>query len=277
MIDDSNRIEFEETIRYYLKHFISDFRLLPVIAGELEFYTKEHSSIENLQKILPSLSITKEDGHNQFEIQFSPKTNPLEFIEELYRAKELLHDIAIFDGKPFENQPGSGLHIHINFLDQNYNNVFEKQNGKNPKVLGYVVAGLLRFMKESCVFFAPAQNDYLRYSVESMNSPSTISWGVNNRTASLRITTMEKGPRRIEHRVASSNAEAKKVVAAIFAASYFGLTQKIYPQEPTYGRSFDPQYNLEKLPKTLEEAEGLFMEGGMYNLLITKINQTESQ
>ena len=264
------QVSFQKTIEYYCKKFAQEFQLIPIIGCELEFYTIKKTSLQKLQQLVSknkTISVIDEQGKNQFELLFSPTNDLIKLIETIYHSKELLKTVALFDAKPFEEEPSSALHIHINFLDTNLNNIFEKQNGKNPKILGYVIGGLLHLMKESCIFFAPDKEAYKRYTIESMNTPATISWGINNRTAALRITTMEKGPRRIEHRVASSNAAPEKVIAAILAASYIGINRKIHPQEPTYGKTFDPQYNLKKLPQSLEEAQSLMLQSDLYHLL----------
>ena len=100
-----------------------------------------------------------------------------------------------------------------------------------------------------------------------MTTPSSVSWGVNNRTTAIRITPRERGARRIEHRLSSANADLEKVISAIFASIHIGIKEKIIPQEPIYGNAFDEQYTAEKLPQSLEEAQVLFMQGRFYKLL----------
>jgi len=264
----SNKIAFNDVITYYIKKFYSELKIIPVLGSELEFYTKKKSSIEILSKIIANkkIKVIEEEGKNQFELLMPATLRPFEMIDLINKAKESLKDVALFNAKPFSDQPSSSLHIHINFLDETGANLFERKNEKNTNIFLYSIGGLLHLMKESCIFFAPSVEDYQRFSIESMHTPSNISWGVNNRTTALRITTMEKGPRRIEHRLSSSNASPDAAIALVLAAMYFGIQNKINPPEPTYGKAFDPQYILEKLPQTLEEAQIAMMHSKICDL-----------
>lgn len=269
MIDLKTDINFKKIIEFYSNSFIQELYIMPVIGGEIEFYTKKKTSIKKLKDIIQNDNVTvvEEEGKNQFELHITPTTNVVNFIETLESAKNSLKDIALFDTKPFDKEPTSSLHIHINFLNQDRYNLFQKKEGKNRRILAYSLGGLLSLMKESCIFFAPTQNCYIRYNTTSMTTPSSVSWGVNNRTTAIRITPRERGARRIEHRLSSANADLEKVISAIFASIHIGIKEKIIPQEPIYGNAFDEQYTAEKLPQSLEEAQVLFMQGRFYKLL----------
>lgn len=269
MIDLKTAIDFRKIIEFYSNSFIHELCIIPVIGGEIEFYTKKKTSIKKLKDIIQhdNVTVVEEEGKNQFELHILPTTNAINFIEILESVKKSLKDLALFDTKPFDKEPTSSLHIHINFLNQNGYNLFQRKEGKNPKILAHSLGGLLSFMKESCVFFAPTQNCYIRYNTVSMTTPSSVSWGINNRTTAIRITPRERGARRIEHRLSSANADLEKVISAILASIYVGIKEKIIPQEPIYGNAFDEQYTAEKLPQNLEEAQVLFMQGRFYNLL----------
>jgi glutamine synthetase len=266
-----SNIDFKKILSRYEDLFLHDFNIVPVVGCELEFYSKIPEP-----KLYKSISteISPEEGDNQFELKFSPVKSLAKLVENIESAKKELQDIAIFSTTPHTNQPSSGMHIHINFLDAEQKNIYTRTNSKTPKTLAYSIGGLLHTMEESCVFFAPTQNSYKRFINPSMTTPSKISWGINNRTAAIRVTPMEKGPRRIECRIASSNAEPAKVIAAILAGIHLGLTEKIIPQEPTYGICSDPQYRLKDLPKSLEEAKKLAMQGNVSSLLASILAET---
>ncbi|MCH9690419.1 MAG: glutamine synthetase [Gammaproteobacteria bacterium] len=265
-------INFGSLIEHYTKAFIENFHIIPVLGCELEFYTKEQSSIEDLKLALSNqgIKLSKEEGKNQYELQF-PHTNQINsLISSIENAKRNLKKLATFESEPYSEEPTSAMHIHLNFLDQEANNIFDRKNGKNPAILGYAVGGLLKTMKESCIFFSPNTGDYARYTKRSMNTPSNISWGVNNRTTAIRITPRESGFRRIEHRLPSANASPEKVIAAILVSTYTGIKEKLIPMEPIYGNAFDSQYKLEKLPQNLKEAQAEFMQG-TFHLELTSV------
>lgn len=250
----SENLDFRKILSEFNFVFFNSFGLTPVVGCELEFYSDE--SKEYLQEFAKdnNVEISEEDGENQFEIKFAPTKDLVQLADTVSQIKTKMQNFANFSAKPYDDKPSSGLHVHINFLDKNGKNVYERKNSKTPKVLAYSIGGLLEIMEESCVLFAPHEDSYKRFTTYCLNSPSKVSWGVNNRTAAIRITPMEKGVRRMECRVASACADSSKVLTAIMSGIYFGIANRIVPQEPTYGLCNDPQYNLKCLPVSLEEA-----------------------
>ena len=60
-------------------------------------------------------------------------------------------------------------------------------------------------MPASMALFAPSLNSYRRFQPD-MFAPVNRRWGVNNRSAGLRIPMSPGDARRIEHRVAGADA-----------------------------------------------------------------------
>ncbi len=262
-------INFKEKIKEYIAKFADEFSIHPIIGCELEFYVSNNDVIELIkEKIvidLPLIEIESEQGNNQFEIKFLPSKNILQLISDFNNVKEKLKKIAsknntkiYFDAKPFIDQPGSAIHIHLNFLDKNSRNVFAKQAGQESDYLLFTIGGLIDIIKESMLFFAPKQKSYDRY-VKSMSTPIVIAWGGNNRTTAIRIPPGNKGPRRVEHRVPCADADIAATIAIILFGAYHGITMKILPPIKIFGNAFDTQYQLEKLPINIENISQLFI------------------
>ncbi len=260
------------------KRLVEDTGLQPIIATEIEFYFASVVDDEWLAKIsseirsakIPAGEITKEKGEFQYEVALLPSPTPAMAAENLLRLKKILASYgADFTPKPHENQPGSGLHIHISLLDKDGKNVFEKSGDEEEtEIMLHSIGGLLATMKESMVFFAPNEESYKRFNVPAYNkqsetynnSPVNVSWGGNNRTTAVRIPTSTVNPsmRHIEHRVAGTDADPFMVIAVILAGIHHGITQTIDPGEKIYGNAYEPQYRLELLPKSLVEATQVF-------------------
>jgi glutamine synthetase len=260
--------QFKSLIKKFIQIFGEKFAIKPVIGLEIEFYIKNAKDVKLIEQHLLNKNLryklTKESGDNQFEIQLAPSTQIIKKIEELNLIKKVIleHQGATFVAKPFSDQPGSALHLHLNFLNSQHQNIFEKTTEQEPILLQHVVAGLLHTLPEAMYFLAPNNDDYDRY-IPSIETPSTISWGNNNRTVAIRIPAKESGKRRIEHRVASANSNPFAVCAIIFAGCIYGLQNKLIPTEKIYGNAYLSLYNLEPLPKNLESS---------YNYLITRKN-----
>ena len=92
---------------------------------------------------------------------------------------------ATFMAKPYGDQSGSGLHIHLSLLDGQGRNLFgETPDGERQ--LGHAVRGLQDLMAESMLVFAPNANSYRRLRPLTY-APTAPTWGWNNRTVALRI------------------------------------------------------------------------------------------
>lgn len=224
--------------------------LSSVLGVELEFYLEQ---VKNLQLIIHKCqrecslfaTITEEKGKNQFEVQTKPTSDIAELILEMNSIKNIIiNSGGDFSAKPFLNQPGNALHIHINLLDQAGRNLF-----MDKEYLLYSISGLCAAMKSSMVVFAPQVECYQRFQYPDSNTPTTISWGYNNRTTALRVIE-----NRIEHRVPCANSNIEAVIAEILIATYCGLKAKNNPMGSIYGIASDNNYNAKLLPMTLSEA-----------------------
>lgn len=258
--------KLKDIIKKLLSRFHNEFAMKPVIGIEIEFYVSDEADIALIKHALIkaglNCNLAKEIGENQYEIQLPHSTQILSKLDDCNKIKKTILDIkgSNFHAKPFTDRPGNAFHLHLNFLDQNHKNLFEKSNDQESVLLLHVVAGLLETLPEAMYFLAPNEADYARY-IPSIETPSKISWGNNNRSVAIRIPGKESGARRLEHRVATADANPLAVCAAILAGGLYGLEKKLIPPEKIYGNAYLTQYGLKSLPKNLSTS---------YNNLITE-------
>ncbi len=250
-----------------------------IVGIEQEFYIypkqKDLDIYEYLKQVLspyPFFYLEKEKGHNQFEVQITQTDNPLTMADMVIMLRQILgghkkddspYEIS-FHAKPQKNEPGSSMQVHINVIDKQGHNLFQKDNEKESPILMQSIAGLLELMPASMQFFAPYEEAYKRHTIDNKESPSTISWGPDNRTVALRIPSVPLTPsaRRIEHRVSCADADPYTTIAVIIEGIRYGIINKIenlYPK--IFGNAFDTQYNLPILPQTFEEARKIKHSG----------------
>ncbi len=141
--------------------------------------------------------------------------------------------IACFMAKPFEQDAGNGLHIHMSLVNKNGQNYFSQ--GKEKMALPpfsarlrHAVGGLLKLMPESTALFCPNANSYRRLRPD-MFAPVEPNWGVNHRVVSVRIPESDEAALRFEHRVAGADANPYLVMAAVAAAAHHGMKNKLDP------------------------------------------------
>lgn len=252
-------MKFGKLLDNYLVKLKQEFELVPIIGCELEFYT--NCPLDLIAREL-SLDIVSEEGIHQAEIRFPHTMNVSEIISSIDRTKKEIKSIAkrhkswtTFEAKPFVDDPGSAMQIHLNFLHHN-----KPEDGLNPDYLSLAIGGLLHTLPDCMPIFAPTKNSYKRYVAASMTTPTTISWGRNNRTAAIRIVSDHGCIKRIEHRVPCANANALKVCAAIIFGAYLGIKNKIKPPAETHGLAFSECYNLPSFLSTKAITSDLLLQ-----------------
>lgn len=164
--------------------------------------------------------------------------------------------VASFMAKWNTNLPGSGGHLHQSLWDAS-----RKQNlfydAENPdrisQLMKHYIAGLLHCLPEILPMFAPNTNSYKRLSGGDW-APRTLTWGVDNRTASIRAIPDSQSATRIELRVPGADTNAYLVMAAALGAGLYGIKNELpLSIEATTGNGYlETQNGI--LPDSLEKA-----------------------
>lgn len=193
---------------------------------------------------IPADAAVAELAPGQFEINLSHREDPVAACDDGLMLKRLIKGIAerqdmvaTFMAKPYEEQAGSGSHIHISLHDAHGHNLFNEVDGLTSPLLAQAIAGLQAAMAESMLIFAPHANSYRRF-VRDAFVPLSPCWGYNNRTVALRIPAGPSEATRIEHRVAGADANPYLVTAALLAGIDHGISQCLAPTPETIGNAY---------------------------------------
>jgi glutamine synthetase len=90
---------------------------------------------------------------------------------------------------------------------------------------------------EGMAILAPNANSYRRFKANSY-APVAPTWGVNNRTVSLRVPAGPPPTRHVEHRVAGADGNPYLVLAVLLASAHHGVTHKIDPGPAVVGDGY---------------------------------------
>ncbi len=224
------------------KDFKSKHNLTPIIGAEIEFYLSENIDVRALASKIGH-DIKLEKGENQYEIDLLPSSDLVTLAKDIESVRKNIALFATqmggsadFSSKPFANDYGSSLHIHLNFLEDN--NI-----EKYAQILCY-------YLPQYIQYFLPKSDDYKRLDSKFM-APTHISWGGNNRSVLIRIP--DSLPKRLEHRLAAANADPAGVIFALLDSIKHGILS--YNNIPhiakTHGNAFDEQYRLMPIIKIL--------------------------
>lgn len=194
-----------------------------------------------VQQNVPMTTVHSEYSPGQYEINLHHIDDPVVACDHAVLLKRIVKGVArqygmsaTFMAKPFAGIAGSGLHNHFSLYDHEGNNVFaDSGSSETPAIsdtLRYAIGGLAETMEDAMAIFAPNANSYRRLMPGSY-VPLTPNWGYNHRDVALRIPVSGDKDRRVEHRVASADANPYLVMAAIVAGIHYGITQKCDPGE----------------------------------------------
>ncbi|HEY8025111.1 MAG TPA: glutamine synthetase family protein [Burkholderiaceae bacterium] len=170
-----------------------------------------------------------------------------------YAAKEIAikHGLnAVFMAKPIAGQPGSSMHLHQSMLDRDGANIFAAADGTDSIRLHHFIGGLQHYLPGLMLVFAPSVNSFRRF-VAGSQAPINLHWGVDNRTAGLRIPLSGAAARRVENRIAGADANPYLALAASLAAGLAGIEERIMPTTAVDGSAYDLEHGL---PPTMLEA-----------------------
>jgi len=182
------------------------------------------------------LQTDHEDAHGQYEINFE-NAEALASADNVTLFKLAAHTLAERAGavfsmmpKPFANQPGSGLHLHVSLWagDQCVFSNADGTPGLSP-LARHFIAGVLAHSAALTALAAPTVNSYKRLVVgESLSgttwAPAYVAHGPNNRTAVVR--TLEG---RFEWRLPDASANPYLALAGLIEAGLDGIDSALDP------------------------------------------------
>lgn len=164
--------------------------------------------------------------------------------------------IATFMAKWNENLPGCSGHVHQSLWDlKGTKNLFHDKidEMQMSALMKSYIAGQLYCLPQILPMLAPTINSYKRL-VEGAWAPTTLTWGMDNRTVALRVINGSKKSARLETRVVGSDVNPYLAMAACLASGLYGIKNDLKLKQPaTTGNGYkEEKYGV--LPRNLEEA-----------------------
>jgi glutamine synthetase len=161
---------------------------------------------------------------------------------------------ASFLAKTVAGEEGSSGHVHLSCW-QDDTNAF----AADEATLDAAVAGILDHLPAASLLLNPTINSYKRL-VPGYFAPVNASWGIENRSAALRVIRPDRAERaRIECRRPGADANPYLALAALAASAADGIRRGATPPAPVEGDASE-RPDLPPLPNSLEEALRAFEE-----------------
>ena len=193
---------------------------------------------------VPLEGAISEFAPSQVELTLKHKPDALRACDDALLYKRMAKGVALrhgceatFMAKPWADKAGNGFHVHVSFNDQDGNNLCADEDPEGSPMLRQAIGGMKALLGEGMAILAPNANSYRRFKANSY-APVAATWGVNNRTVSLRIPAGPAPTRHVEHRVAGADGNPYLVMAVLLASAHHGLTHKIDPGPAVVGDGY---------------------------------------
>lgn len=278
--------------RMVLKNVMAEYAklgLTPVVGPELEFYIADrtpdggyqrslsktgrvyttgslvdpHGTFLHLIRMLDRMNIGVFAGNHEFspgqyEINLW-HSEALNAADRTFIFKTAIKDIvnrrgqlATFLGKPWDDEGGSGFHLHFSVVDAKGVNQMHDGNGNLSETALHMIAGITEHANGVTAFSNPTVNAFKRLGPDTL-APYRANWGYDNRSCMLRVPPERGQGTRLEVRVGDGAANPYLLIAAVLAAALDGIRKKSPAPEAAEGMAYDNEAAA-ILPMSLTEA-----------------------
>lgn len=198
---------------------------------------------------------------------------PFELVtDRMMYVKDIVHNCALKNGltatfmpKPLYDEPGNGMHFHIQLRKAGRNVFYDPEGyaGLSETALCFI-GGILAHGRSLTAFTNPSTNSFKRL-LPGFEAPVKLFFGLANRSAAIRIpkyATSEEA-KRIEFRTGDGSCNYYLAMSALLMAGLDGVKNRILPNEENAFGPFDDnvfdwpeekQAKLDAIPSSLEEA-----------------------
>ncbi|WP_326574206.1 glutamine synthetase family protein [Streptomyces sp. NBC_00481] len=185
------------------------------------------------------------DG-GQFEINLT-HSEALSAADRSFRFKAAVKELARKEGRlatfmarPFNDAGGSGFHLHLSCDDEQGRNAFDDPAGRYglSGTARQAIAGVLAHAPALAALANPTVNSYKRFGPDTL-APWLIDWGLDNRSAMLRIPPERGSGARLELRLGDAGANPYLLIAGTIAAALLGVRAGEEPPAPLEGYGYD--------------------------------------
>ncbi len=213
--------------------FLKQFNLSKITAGfELEFYFFSKPTqllLDEISRIPFLYEVKSELGDNQYEVTTVPCTSLLELCDMIYIIRHQIDVIsnqhnnrACFSAVFNENQPPSGMQFNVSVNAIHTSLPLSHSSIVLMRILQNMMSSIGSMVYIACPTVECIQRVANHNFVKKFkNSPTHITWGMENRTVAVRLTSIPNSTfgSRIEHRLASPLANPYHLALAIMSSS----------------------------------------------------------
>jgi glutamine synthetase len=241
----------------------------PLFDGYHIFNTVRNTWVPAIERIVEQMrrfgvdivTANCEYAGSQWEIVFGPSAGmagPDAAFSFKNGAKELAHQEglnATFMSKPFSDSSGCGAHNHLGLVqrDSGADAIGDESHEWGLSEVGRsFIAGQLRHARSIYALLAPTLNCLKRRRMHTF-SPTNVSWGLEDRSALVRVKRGSAWMRHVENRAPTGLSNPYLASAALLGAGVLGVAEEL-DLEPPARPPAEEDESKPKLPTTVEES-----------------------
>ena len=250
--------------------------LTPICGPELEFYIAQNVNgtwqrvLNKTGRVYTTGTMADPDGHflhllrmadqlyvgafagnhefcpSQYEINLW-HDHALDAADRTFLFKTAVKDVlasrgvmGTFMGKPWNDEGGSGFHLHFSINDRNGTNLMCTPDGQLSPLALQMIAGLIKHASSIAAFTNPTINAYKRLGPDTL-APYRANWGYDNRSTMIRVPPERGQGTRLELRIGDGAANPYIVIAVVLAAALDGITSGLQAPPPAEGWSYEEE------------------------------------
>lgn len=230
---------FEESVQEARRRGYRDLTPLGGSTGSTYHLARSSDWIDYMEAVVERLeqlgitweAWTDEAAPGQTELNLAP-IDPLTLCDNWARTRQVMREVGFelghtvsFMAKPTAGF-GQGAHINISLQRDGVNQYFSEDGPS--ELMRHSVGGLLATMAGNTSIALPQITSYRRL-VDLTGPPTTVSWGVNNKTAAVRAITGHPKYSRLEYRLPGADVNPYLALAGVLAGILAGIEQRIEP------------------------------------------------
>ncbi|NUO61613.1 MAG: glutamine synthetase [Hamadaea sp.] len=183
--------------------------------------------------------------------------DPLTVADRWVRARQVMREVADRLGHSVTfmakwcDEFGQASHLNLS-LERDGANAFYAPDGPS-ELMTHFLGGVMASMPGTTSLAMPWITSYRRL-VDLEGPPTTVSWGVGNKTTAIRAVVGHPAYSRIEYRVPGSDSNVYLVLAAVIGTGLAGVDQRREPPPPSDLMAWRLPAGAERLPRTMTTA-----------------------
>lgn len=255
---------FEESIHEARAKGYRDLTPLGGTAGSCYHLAKsadwEHymrTVVERLDELgIPWEAYNDEAAAGQVEFNITP-ADPVTTADHWARTRQVMREVAFDLGRTvtfmakYSDEYGQAAHLNVS-LQRDGHNAFFAEEGPSV-VMGEFIGGLMATLAPATSFALPMITSYRRL-VDLDGPPTTLTWGIANKSTAVRAVVGHEKYSRIEYRTPGADSNVYLVLAAVLAGGIVGIKNHIAPPPPFQDMAWCLPEGIERIPDTISKA-----------------------